>query len=954
MFLRVLGPLEVEVDGAAVDVGGPSSRRVLAALLAAEGTPVSDSELADLVWEDGGQRDVLGGLRVMVSRLRSVLGPAGRESLRRAQSGYQLVVPVQATDHGRFTAAVSEGLGLQSAGEAATAAAVFESALRWWRGESWPELGDALVVSGARARLAELREVATDELQAARLQLGQTSTAVAALSEAVITAPYRERRWELLALGLYRGGRQAHALAELRRARRLLLEELGTQPSPALRDLEQRLLTHDPTLLRPETAPASTPPAPAPPQPTSISKPWTSLIGRTEQLRLLGELLHDHRLVTVMGPAGVGKTRLALEHAAARQPDQGETWLVRLADIHTGQDAAATIAAAVGVLRLTGDLITQVRHALVERPGLLVLDNCEHLLEPVAELSAQLLTACPDLLVLTTSRTRLGVDGEQLLPVDPLPVLDEHGNDAAAVHLLFDRIRQHRARWTPTESEQESARQICTMLDGLPLAIELAAARERTLGLPTIATELAAHLDPLLTTPRGSVNPHRSLHAAIAWSVAQLTSTDRAMLLRLWPFEGGFTRHAAHAVQPRGVDAVLATLASLIDHSVITTDTATQPARYRMLETIRRYCRDADPDPAGTEEAHAAWVHQLAAEQNALIHGPVAVQDLRVLTGELANLRAGIVHDLERNPAGALRATGQLPVLWPSIAASPEGMRLTQAALDAAPDAPLELRVDGLLALSLMTYHSGRPDEAVRLADAAIELLGEPTGEHGTLLAKALLYRASGASERGDVELLRATLNRFAAHAQRQPVPDWIRANVLLCEAALHLMQGNWDRAEITLTSGRELANRCGFLWAEGTADLILARSLLRGRTPELARAHRATSALRRALAAFQEQANSMDQLATLYTGAHALALIGPARTAVTLRAAVTEHATRVGIDLSRYARLSGTAAERRMSTLLSDPERAAAEIVGRDLSWPDMISLFTGASSRGNGQSHP
>ena len=947
LFFRVLGPLEVEVAGTAVNVGGPISRRVLAALLNANGSAVSDAALVKLAWSERPLSEAITALRVAISRLRSLLGDEGRGMLRRVGSGYRLAVPPASTDYGRFTASVRGGLESLSAGEADRAATAFRSALGCWRGEPWPELGDALATSGARARLAELREVAIEELQAALLELGEVAPAVAALSEAVIAAPYRERRWELLVLGLYRGGRQADALAELRRARQLLANDLGAEPGPALRELEQRVLAHDPTLLGPNTAPTPTPtPAPLPPA-TGISKPWTSLVGRAELLRLLGELLRNHRLVTLLGPAGVGKTRTALEHAAAHQPSQGEVWLARLADIHSAQDVVASIAAAVGVIHLSIDPLGLVAYALVDRPGLLVLDNCEHLLEPVADLSQRLLAACPELRILITSRTPVNVDDEHILPVEPLPVLDDHGRDTHAVDLLFDRVRQHRTEWIPTVIEHHAARKICTLLDGLPLAIELAAAGERAHGLPAIAAHLTGHLDPLPATPKGSINPHASLEAAIAWSVDQLTATDQAMLLRLWPFEGGFTWHAARAVKPQRVDAVLATLASLKDHSVITADTSTQPTRYRMLDTIRRYCHDHDPNSTETQEAHAAWIRRLAAEQAKLIAGPRAGQDLRVLIAELANIRAGIVHDLEHNPSAALRTTGTLAFLWPKLGALPEWMRLTQAALDASQDPAVEDRVDGLLALSIASFHADDSVEAVRLADAAIRTFGEPTGEQGRLLLKALVYRAAAAGDLGDVDLVRATLDRFALEARRWPAPDWVRANALLCEGELQLNLGNESLGETTLGAARALARQCGYFFVEGIADLVLARGLLRGTTPDPARAHRAGIILSRALTVFQDQGNAMDQLAVLYSGAHALATLGAEAAAVTLRASVIEHAGRIGITLTRYARLSGFEAEHRMSALLDKPERTAAQNTGKALAWPDMIILFTDTISQ-------
>jgi len=542
----VLGSIEIEIDGVLLDLGGPSPRRLLAALIAADGSPVSDTVLAEVVWGGGPPKNFVSGLRVLVSRLRAALGPDAQKHLRRIRSGYSFDLPPEAIDHCRFSDLVGEGRRRLAAGDARRAVDVFESALALWRGHPWPELDDSMVVYGARATLVELQALAVEELQAARLKLGDTATAVAALSAAVAQAPHRERRWELLVLGLYRSGRQAHALAELRRARGLLADELGIEPGPALGGLEQRILIHDPTLLG--TTPAALPlppPDPAtPPRPVvaqpGIARPLSSLVGRAHELKALDDLLAHQRLVTLLGPAGVGKTRVALEHATGH--NAGEVWQIRLADIHAARDVAAAVAAAAGVVHLGGDPVAQIQHALAHRPGLLVLDNCEHLVEPVAELTLQLLTRCPELRILATSRTPLGIDGEHTTFLQPLPLRDEHGGDGAAVQLLFDRVRLHRAGWTPSNSDRQAAREICTTLDGLPLAIELAAARERAFGLDAIVTHLSQRLDVLGTAPKGLCQPahqpahrhrleHRTTHPRRPCCAATAVALRRRVLL---------------------------------------------------------------------------------------------------------------------------------------------------------------------------------------------------------------------------------------------------------------------------------------------------------------------------------------------------------------------------------------------------------------------------------------
>ncbi|MEV5879766.1 BTAD domain-containing putative transcriptional regulator [Streptomyces sp. NPDC052101] len=587
IFCRVLGPIEVEIDGVRAELGGPVPRRLLAALAAGAGAPVSLAALAEAVWDTELTAEVTGAIRVVVHRLRSALGPRGRGCLESAPRGYRLALAPEATDHGLFEQRVTRGSRQLTDDDPSGALRTLESALALWRGRPWAELGESLHICGLRARMAELRESAVEELQAARLARGDTAGAVATLSQSVIEAPYRERRWELLALGLYRSGRQGHALAELRRVRGLLVDELGTEPGPALRTLERRMLAHDPALLlvpapeRPDE-PRSSAPAPEP----TVPRPLTRLIGRARELSALDAALGAARLVTVTGPAGVGKTRLAVEHAAGR----ADARLVRLADIRAAESIAPAIAAALGGTPPSGDALTAVARVLADRHQLLVLDNCEHLVDPLADAVLPLLARCPGLRILATSRWALGLDGERVLALAPLPI---DGADGSAVELLFDRVRAVRAGWAPTARDTAAATAICTALDGLPLAIELAAARARSFGLADIAAHVRERFDGLGSPARGSVSPHDSLVAAIAWSVDRLPDTERALLLRLWPFDGGFSWQAAAAVCPADADgAVFAGLAALVDRSVLSADVSSAHVRYRLLETIRRHCRD--------------------------------------------------------------------------------------------------------------------------------------------------------------------------------------------------------------------------------------------------------------------------------------------------------------------------------------------------------------------------
>jgi predicted ATPase/DNA-binding SARP family transcriptional activator len=933
----VLGPLEVALDGFAVEPAGPVVRRLIAALCTAPGEPVPDELLAELIWRDDPPADIHSALRVVVSRVRATLGPVGRDYLQRAPSGYALVC--EPTDAVRFARAVADGLWYIDQRLADAAIAAFGTALGLWRGTPWLDLGDDLPFHPARSQLEELREVAVEELQAARLARGETSAAVAALTEAVAESPYRERRWELLALGLYRSGRQAHALAELRRVRTLLVDELGVEPGPGLRTLEQRMLAHDPGLLLVEA------PGPQVPMATTrhvaaapgMARPASAFFGREHDLAALGELLAAQRIVTLIGPAGVGKTRLAVECAADRSGDL-EVWPVRLADVPPGDPVVNAVAKAIGIFQLTGDPTTLVARSLAGRPGLLLLDNCEHVVTSVARLALQLTAACPELRILATSRQPLDIDGEHVLTVDPLPIVASGDQDGPAVELLLDRATAARTGWTPTESDRDAARRICTTLDGLPLAIELAAARERAFGLPEIALRLDDRLDVLGRTAHGSISPHVSLDAAIRWSVDQLDEPDRALLLRLWPFEGGFSWQAAEAIQGTP-GATLSMLAGLVGRSLITVDRSAHPIRYRMLETIRRHCRFADPDPAGTQAAHAGWVRQLVADNALLLFGARVGQAHQAIDAELANVVSGIGFDIAHRPIDALRSASALEWVWMNLGAKAEGMRLVTEALAAAAYAAPADRAAGLLALSVGDLDSGEPQLALgRIADA-IELLRD--GDHRLLMLKAFVNQCCSAIQIGDTDLVAGTVARFTEGAAQGPVPDWILACGQICQGALHVMQGQFDDGVAELIAAADLSRQSGCLWGNGTADLLLAWLYLGQDDRTLDRV--ALTRLASARAAFEQQGNVSDQLIVMYAAAHAMVKIAGPAPAVQLHAAVIEHATRIGADPSRFAGLGSPSVTRRMANLLGD--RQASE-TGRAMTWQAMVQLFTSATS--------
>jgi len=639
-------------------------------------------------------------------------------------------------------------------------------------------------------------------------------------------------------------------------------------------------------------------------------------------------------MITLVGPAGVGKTRLAVEYAAAAQ---SHSWLVRLVDIHGAESIATAVAATIGLPSVAGDPALAVQRALADRTGLLVLDNCEHLIDQLPNFVLPLLDSAPSICIVATSRQPTAIEGEHIMAVAPLPI---DATDGTAVELLADRVSMHHANWEPSVGDLAAARAICAALDGLPLAIELAATRERVHGLANIAIYLRDRIDVLAPIPRGSLSPHVSLEAAIAWSVDQLDDADRRLLLRLWPFEDGFTWDAAAAVSPSGT-AVLAGLAGLVDRSVLTADTASGHARYRMLETIRIYCRGIDPEPDATREAHAQWVRTLAVEQAALLTGPRSGEATRTLIAELANIRAGIAYDLSTHPECALRTAGALGYLWVTSGTIGEGLALTTSALQACPDSPVEDRAAALIGLSICAMHAGDHAAAIRHADTVLEILTPANPAHEVLLAFAHSRKCNALAQIADHATLREAHASFRAAVAGPAIPDHLRVNSRLGVGLLQFRDGDVQGAIDTLNAAHDMAGRCGYLWGAGMTDQLLGWCLL-GRAGSDTRQTRTTlGLLARAATAFVAQPNASDLISTMFAGACALADLGH-DDAADLYAAVSVHAHRIGANPYRYVPLAGDTVRERMDRLAA--LKPAHE--GTTPSWEETVDLFLLASA--------
>ena len=520
----MLGELLV-VDGSRVIEPRPVERRLLAALAVGRPSALRYDTLAEAVWGEQVPRSAKHSLQAHVRRIRAI---AGADLVATAHGGYRLGADV-VVDVDAFEAAIDRAI---SSGDAAVLAS-WDVALSLWRGTPFGDLDDWAPAGIEQARLVELWNRAGEERCAAALIESPGADVVAEAERLVQAEPLRERRWALLMSSLDATSRRAEALRSFDRARRILATELGISPGSELVRLHDALLQdgHVPATSLATRRPTGKLPA-----------ALTSIVGRGEQLELLSRLLTEGRLVTLTGPGGVGKTRLALAYAARRRAEvSGGVWWVELAATREAGAVEPLIASALGITAGAADSVRErIFGAVGDRELLLVLDNCEHLLPSVVSFATDALAACAQLRVLATSREPLGVAGERAMPVPSLPV------DGAAVELFVVRAREADPSFAVDDADAVTA--ISRRLDGIPLAIELAAARVRTLGMGELAARLDDHFDLLTAARRGTQDRHHTMRAALDWSYDLLDGPERVVFEQLAVFRGRFELAAVERV----------------------------------------------------------------------------------------------------------------------------------------------------------------------------------------------------------------------------------------------------------------------------------------------------------------------------------------------------------------------------------------------------------------------
>ncbi|MFI6577127.1 BTAD domain-containing putative transcriptional regulator [Nocardiopsis sp. NPDC050513] len=681
MRVLLLGPLEVRCDDdRPVDVAGVRVGALLARLALEPGRVVSDDALTDAVWGDEPPAGGANALQALVSRVRRAIGA---DRIERRVPGYRLVIDPADVDIVRFDRLAQDGRTLGDL-------AALREAEALWRGPALAGLTELRFAEAEAVRLDQVRASTTRERLSIELAAGlDVLDELRPMAEA---HPLDERWQMLLIRSLYAAGRQSDALAAYERTRGRLADDLGLDPSPELGDLHLRILRHEP-----RTGPGEGGSTGERPR-SNLRAQLTSFVGRDDDVTALAGALRSGstRLITVTGPGGAGKTRLAVEAARRLGAGDGDgptpegVWMVELAAVADGHDVAPAVLRAIGARevglleRSEHDAVGRLEEYFGDRCAVLVLDNCEHLVDAAAELADRLLGTCPRLRVLATSREALSVGGEHLYPIPPLrwPERPDGVGDSAdspAVRLFRERAAAVRPDFTIDEGNAAAVVEICRRLDGLPLAIELAAARMRALDVHQIAARLDDRFALLGGGPRTSAPRHRTLRSVIAWSWALLSETERASAMRMAAHPGGATIDRVG-----DVDA----LAGLVDKSFV----ERVGDRYRMSETIRSYALDRLGESGRGEEVrreHAYHFAGLAERADSASRRAAQVEALRRLDAEHDNVLAALGFAVDTGDAElGVRLVAAMFWFWHLRGLSTERTRWTRRVLGMTADTP--------------------------------------------------------------------------------------------------------------------------------------------------------------------------------------------------------------------------------------------------------------------------
>ncbi|WP_052809651.1 BTAD domain-containing putative transcriptional regulator [Streptomonospora alba] len=878
MRFGVLGPLAVwEADGTAVRVPGMKVRALLADLLVHAGRPVSADRLVADLWGEMPPGNPAGALQAKVSQLRRALEdaePGGRALVEWRTPGYVLRVDGPQVDAGRLVRLTAQAR--DSAAPRARSALLTE-ALELFRGPAYADFADQEFARAEITRLEEQRVTALEDLAEARLELGEHRALVGELDALVEEYPLRERLRGAHVRALYLSGRQGEALASYERLRVLLRTELGLDPGPELAGIQQAVLAQDPAL-RPDP-----PPEAAARLRTNLPAPLLAgggLVGRKGDAAEVCSRLATGRLVTLVGPGGVGKTRLAVETAAwAAEGFSGGAWIVEFAARHRADTVEALAGAVLAALGIREDAgpgtavgrehtgpVERLTAALRSERLLLILDNCEHVVDSAAELTRGLLATAPGVHVLATAQEPLGLTGELLYPVQPLelPAPDAGVEDLAqtpAVRLFVERAAAAAPGFALDTDNAAAVASICRRLDGIPLALELAAARVRALGVCELAVRLDDRFRVLTSGSRDAPARQRTLRAMIDWSWEPLPEPERAVLRRLAVHADGCTLEAAEEVCAGGDVAaadVLDLLSRLVDRSLVMAaenavprtramsgarpeDASRSGPRYRLLESVAAYCLERAEEAGETgavRRRHAEYYTRLAERAQPYLRGHGQHAWLERLDAESANLRAALdtAVDLGDAPV-ALRLVDALAwyrILRGRYAEARESLR---AALDL-PGAPSWTTraavLSWLAAIGFLTRGDAEAAEQARAALESYERLDAPEGRAHAQWLLAFARQGSGGLAASE-DLVEQALSAFRGGGDR-----WGTAAALSTRAEIALARGDLAVARCDSDAAEPLFTELGDRWGQVQAARIRATlAEIAGDYGAAARAHR-------------------------------------------------------------------------------------------------------------------
>ncbi len=792
--VSAFGAFTVRAGDMPVDVSAGMSSAIVARLALSAGQTLTTDTLIAALWSVP-PANAAGSLRVYVSRLRS--GPLGAV-LQGGRGGYVLDVDRADVDVLRFEALIDEGR--------------LDEALALWSADPFESLGAFPFVESTRALLSEKRAFALERVTTDRIQRGEAAASILELSPLVARDPLHEGLVAALALAYAAQGRVTDALAVMDRAREALRESEGLDPSPRMESLRQSILRQDPALV-------AAGPTDDRVERHGIPVPLTRLFGRETDLRRVEEARGEHRLVSLVGPGGVGKTRLAIESARrSTRTIDAEQWMVDLSTVPEGGDVLAATADALGSASHT---IAGIAARVEGRPTLLILDNAEHVIPMTRALVTDLLTQCGGLAVLVTSREPLGIAGEFIIRVQGLV-----GDSAErAVELFRERAGAARGGAPEAPGEIATIRRLCRLLDGLPLALELAAARTDVLSIGELAQSLDSGEGLPGDGPDGE--RHASLENTIRWSTDSLAAEDLSLLIELSNFAGPFTLEAVASICTAGSRPPRDLTLALARKSLVAVEEdETGQRRYRLLESMRAFAR-----PRRDPEATAAWYLRHRAYFAELVDrlaptirthdAPTAHATLDVLA---ADLQLATEHAIEAGDRDmALRLAGGQSWHWFKRGWLVEGRAVIDRALDIPGESDPSIEARALVGIVNLAYQSGDAEAAFDYVRRGLERA--TAGGDAQATATLLAYVAYGRSLFGDPgeaeELIEQAISLSA------DAPDWLRAEILMSRGQTLRALGRPSEALDSLADARRLAQKAGHAWALTSSEYVAGKILV-------------------------------------------------------------------------------------------------------------------------------